>query len=104
MSDMELVLRDDTKIGIWLPKDQVSRAQGFVSVGSKRLLKWQNLAYQATTDEEDPVLNLSEEYKGSILDRSQHTVPNKLMLRSGIRVLLVHTNGETKSNDLETGP
>ena len=83
VSDKDLILHEDTRIGIWLPKDQVPRTQGFVSVGRRRYSEWQNLAYQATTDEEDPVSNLSEEYQGPMVDRSQHTVPKKLMLRSG---------------------
>ena len=31
-----LMLHDDTKVGMWLTKDQVLGAQGFVSVGSRR--------------------------------------------------------------------
>ena len=50
-----LILHDVTKLGIWLAKDRVSRAQGFVSVGSRTYSEWQNLAYEATTDEENPI-------------------------------------------------
>ena len=62
VSDRDLVLHDDTKLGIWLAKDRVPRAQGFVSVGSRRYAEWQNLAYQATTDEEDPEPSCEGEY------------------------------------------
>ena len=36
VSDKNLILHEDTKLGIWLTKDRVPRAQGFVSVGSRR--------------------------------------------------------------------
>ncbi|CAH0484585.1 unnamed protein product [Peronospora farinosa] len=36
VSDKDLILHEDTKLGIWLAKDRVPRAQGFVSVGSRR--------------------------------------------------------------------
>ena len=49
VSDKDLILHEDTKLGIWLAKDRVPRAQGFVSVGSRRYAEWKNLAYQAST-------------------------------------------------------
>lgn len=62
MGDKVFILYNDNKIGTWLPKDIVPRAQGFVSVGSRRYSEWQNLAYLATTDEEGLVLDLWVEY------------------------------------------
>ena len=68
LSDRELTLYDDTKVGIWIAKDRVPRAQGYISVGSRRYAEWQNLAFQATTEEEDlPVAE--EEYQGHMGER-----------------------------------
>ena len=62
VSDRDLILHDDTKLGIWLAKDRVPRAQGFVLVGFRRYAEWQNLAYQATIDEEDSEPSQESEY------------------------------------------
>ncbi|GMF59293.1 unnamed protein product [Phytophthora fragariaefolia] len=51
VSERKLILHGDTKIAMWLAGDRVPRLPGYVSVGSRRYAEWQNLAYQATTDE-----------------------------------------------------
>ena len=89
VSDKNFVLHEDTKLGIWLTKDRVPRAQGFVSVGSRRYAEWQNLAYQATTDEEDPGPTQENEYEGPLIERPQYKSPEKLLLRTGTRVPVV---------------
>ncbi|KAE9272848.1 hypothetical protein PR003_g30078 [Phytophthora rubi] len=43
---------------MWLAGDRVLRLQGFVTVGSRRYLEWQNLALQATTN-----AKVSEKYQ-----------------------------------------
>ena len=75
VSDKNLILHEDTKLGIWLTKDRVPRAQVFVSVGSRRYAEWQNLAYQATTDEEDPRPTQENEYEGPLVERPQYKSP-----------------------------
>uniref|UniRef100_M4BP47 Uncharacterized protein n=1 Tax=Hyaloperonospora arabidopsidis (strain Emoy2) TaxID=559515 RepID=M4BP47_HYAAE len=60
VSPHTLILHGDTKIGMWLTKDKVPQAQGFVSVGSPRYAEWLNLAYEATTDQVDPQVDLEE--------------------------------------------
>ena len=90
VSDKDLILHDDTKLGIWLAKDQVPRAQGFVSVGSRRYAEWQNLAYQATTDEEDPEPSREEEYQGPMVERPQYMMPKKILSRPGTQVPVIN--------------
>ncbi|OWZ12586.1 LOW QUALITY PROTEIN: hypothetical protein PHMEG_00014226 [Phytophthora megakarya] len=57
------ILHQDLRIGIWLAGDNVPRLPGFISVGSRRYMEWQNLALEATVgprsadsdpDAEDP--------------------------------------------------
>ncbi|OWY91084.1 hypothetical protein PHMEG_00040489, partial [Phytophthora megakarya] len=45
-----LILHQDLRIGIWLAGDNVPRLPGFISVGSRRYMEWQNLALEATVD------------------------------------------------------
>ncbi|OWY99701.1 hypothetical protein PHMEG_00029260 [Phytophthora megakarya] len=45
-----LILHQDQRIGIWLTGDQVPPISGFISLGSRRYMEWQNLALEATTD------------------------------------------------------
>ncbi|KAG6591054.1 reverse transcriptase [Phytophthora cinnamomi] len=50
VGEKKLVLCRDERIGMWLAGDRIPRLQGFVTVGSRRYLEWQNLALQATTE------------------------------------------------------
>ena len=77
------------KLDIWLAKDRIPQAQGFVSVGSRRYAEWQNLAYQATTDEEDPEPSREEEYQGPMVEKPQYKTPEKVLLRTGIQAPVV---------------
>ncbi|KAE9262043.1 hypothetical protein PR003_g33689, partial [Phytophthora rubi] len=49
VGEKKLVMQRDERIGMWLAGNRVPRPQGFVSVGSRRYMEWQNLALQATT-------------------------------------------------------
>ena len=81
ISTHTLILHDDTKIGMWLSKDQIPRAQGFVSVGSRRYAEWLTLAYEATTDQVDAQVDLMEEYKGPLLETSQYKTLSSILKR-----------------------
>ena len=70
-----LTLHDDTKIGMWLTKDHVPRAQGYVSVGSRRYAEWLNLAYEATTDQFDPQVALEEGDERSLVETPRYEIP-----------------------------
>ncbi|OWZ19431.1 hypothetical protein PHMEG_0006327 [Phytophthora megakarya] len=53
----------DQRIGIWLAGDHVPRISGFISIGSRRYMEWQNLTTNAarnTLDTEDDVEPVSE--------------------------------------------
>ncbi|OWY93908.1 hypothetical protein PHMEG_00036521 [Phytophthora megakarya] len=50
IEDEVLTLHQNQRIGIWLAGDHVPRIPGFISIGSRRYLEWQNLALEATTD------------------------------------------------------
>ncbi|OWZ00169.1 hypothetical protein PHMEG_00028708 [Phytophthora megakarya] len=50
IGDEVLILQQDQRIGIWLAGDHVPRIPGFISIGSRRYMEWQNLALEATTD------------------------------------------------------
>ncbi|OWY94328.1 LOW QUALITY PROTEIN: hypothetical protein PHMEG_00035972 [Phytophthora megakarya] len=50
IGDEVLILHQDQRIGIWLTGDHVPRIPGYISIGSRRYMQWQNLALEATTD------------------------------------------------------
>ncbi|OWZ00679.1 reverse transcriptase [Phytophthora megakarya] len=50
IGDEALILHQDQRIAIWLAGDHVPRIPGFISIGSRRYMEWQNLALEATTD------------------------------------------------------
>ncbi|ETP37577.1 hypothetical protein F442_14617, partial [Phytophthora nicotianae P10297] len=70
-----------TQVGVWLSGDRVPRRQGFVTVGSRRYIEWQNLVLQATTDtvseEEVPTV----EPAGPMVDHPQYDPPKSILKR-----------------------
>ncbi|OWZ11408.1 reverse transcriptase [Phytophthora megakarya] len=50
VGDKVVILHQDLRIGISLAGDPVPRLPGFISVGSRRYMEWQNLALEATVD------------------------------------------------------
>ena len=78
-----LRLHEDTRIGMWLTKDQIPRTEGFVSIGSRRYSEWWNLAYEATTDRVDHQVNPAEEYEGPLVDKPQYETPSHVLRRPG---------------------
>ena len=60
---------------MWLKKDKVPRAQGFVWVCSRRYAEWLNLAYDTTTDQVDPQVDLKEEDEAPLVDTPQYKTP-----------------------------
>ena len=75
VSDHTLVLHEDTKIGMWLMKNQVPRAQRFFSLGSRRYAEWLNVAYEATTDQVDDAEDLRKEDEGPLVETPQYETP-----------------------------
>ena len=85
VSPHTLILHDDTKIDMWLTKDQVPRAQGFVSVGSRRYAEWLNLAYEATTNQVDPQVDLEEEEDTPMVEIPQYTILSCILQLSDLQ-------------------
>ncbi|OWY94876.1 LOW QUALITY PROTEIN: hypothetical protein PHMEG_00035271 [Phytophthora megakarya] len=50
VGDKVLILHQDLRIRIWLADDHVPRLPGFISVGSRRYMEWQNQAQETTVD------------------------------------------------------
>ena len=101
VSPHALIMHDDTKIGMWLTKDQVPRAQGFVSVGSRRYSEWLNLAYEATTDQVDQEEDLTEEDEGPLVEKPQYETPSRILQRPKVPapVMSVSTQQMTAKED-----
>ncbi|OWY95389.1 hypothetical protein PHMEG_00034617 [Phytophthora megakarya] len=63
VSERPVTLQRDIRVGIWLAGDHVPRMPGFVSIGSQRYTEWQNLALQATAEQQavDEVVEVTTE-------------------------------------------
>ncbi|POM70090.1 Hypothetical protein PHPALM_13534, partial [Phytophthora palmivora] len=84
VSDEVIILQEDVRVGIWLSGDHIPRMPGFVSVGSRRYMEWQNLALEATVEgrsEHDEILMESTE---PMVDRPSYTVPRAILKRPEI--------------------
>ncbi|OWY90656.1 hypothetical protein PHMEG_00041127, partial [Phytophthora megakarya] len=80
IGDEVLILHQDQRIGIWLAGDHVPRIPGFISIGSRRYMEWQNLALEATTDIR------SEETEGKnplvpAVERPEYETPRAILQR-----------------------
>lgn len=53
IGENELILRHGVSLGMWMAPDLVPRLPAYVSVGSRRYMEWQTLAYEATDDQPD---------------------------------------------------
>ncbi|OWZ10886.1 reverse transcriptase [Phytophthora megakarya] len=92
--DEVLILHQDQRIGIWLAGDHVPRIPGFISIGSRRYMEWQNLALEATTDTRSegmevevplvPAVKQPEyETPGAILQRPKATLIKSRKVEAG---------------------
>ncbi|GMF33493.1 unnamed protein product [Phytophthora fragariaefolia] len=63
---------------MWLEGGRVPRTPGFVLVGSRRYAEWQNLVYQATTDQASEE-ELHTEPDGPLVDRPLYETPLKIL-------------------------
>ncbi|GMF41618.1 unnamed protein product [Phytophthora fragariaefolia] len=80
ISDQKLALQADTRIGMWLGGGRVPRTPGFVLVGSRRYAEWQNVAFQATTDQVSEE-ELHAEPDEPLVDRPLYETPLKILRR-----------------------
>ncbi|POM79565.1 LOW QUALITY PROTEIN: Hypothetical protein PHPALM_2728, partial [Phytophthora palmivora] len=89
VSDKAIILQEDVRVGIWLAGDHIPRMPGFVSVGSRRYMEWQNLALEATVDgrsEHDEILMESAE---PMVDRPSYPLPRGILKRPEISQIQV---------------
>ncbi|GMG17471.1 unnamed protein product [Phytophthora fragariaefolia] len=80
VSERKLILHGDMKIAMWLAADRVPRLPGYVSVGSRRYAKWQNLAYQTTTGG-NGMTPKQEEAQGPAVERPLCPTPTSILRR-----------------------
>ncbi|POM61922.1 hypothetical protein PHPALM_28985 [Phytophthora palmivora] len=94
-SDCALTLREGSRITMWLSGDRIPRIPGYVSVGSRRYAEWQNLAYQATTDEISEV-DINEQITEPAVERPEYVTPTAILPRpvKAIRNVEIAGNGD----------
>ncbi|POM66394.1 Hypothetical protein PHPALM_17752 [Phytophthora palmivora] len=80
ISDHALTLHEGSRVAMWLSGDRVPRIPGYVSVGSRRYAEWQNLAYQATTDEISKV-DINDQTTESAVERPGYVIPTAISPR-----------------------
>ncbi|POM58530.1 Hypothetical protein PHPALM_36810 [Phytophthora palmivora] len=105
VSDKAIILQEDVRVGIWLAGDHIPRMPGFVSVGSRRYMEWQNLALEATVErgsEQNEILMKSTE---PMVDRAPpYPAPRAILKRpeiSQIRVKPVLTTEDQSSAGID---
>ncbi|GMF42371.1 unnamed protein product [Phytophthora fragariaefolia] len=98
VSERKLILHGDTKIAMWLTRDRVPRLPGYVLVGSRRYVEWQNLAYQASTDE-NGVTPKQEEVQGPAVERPLYPTPTSILKRPPTCPLGTAAAGQIKGRD-----
>lgn len=86
VSPRSLIMHKDTKVGMWLAKDQVPRTQGYVSVGSRRYAERLNLVYEATTDQVDHQVELIEEDEAPLVEKCHYETPSSILQRPKAQV------------------
>ncbi|POM70240.1 Hypothetical protein PHPALM_13348 [Phytophthora palmivora] len=104
VSDKAIILQEDVRVGIWLSGDHIPRMPGFVSVGSRRYMEWQNLALEATVEggsEHNEILRESAE---PMVDRPSYPAPRAILKRpeiSQIQVKPVLTTADQPSAGID---
>ena len=56
----------------------IPRYKGYISVGSRRYMEWQTLAFEATTDRAG---EKAEAYTGPLVDHPTYEKPNRILTR-----------------------
>ncbi|POM65064.1 Hypothetical protein PHPALM_19297 [Phytophthora palmivora] len=78
---------------MWLSGDRIPRIPGYVSIGSRRYAEWQNLAYQATTDEISEV-DTDEQIIEPAVERPEYVTPTAILPRPVKAVQSVEIAGD----------
>ena len=61
ISERKVILGHGLPLGLLMINDMVPRSPGYVSVGSRRYQDWQTLAFKATTDQTDAMIQYDTE-------------------------------------------
>ncbi|POM66537.1 Hypothetical protein PHPALM_17586 [Phytophthora palmivora] len=94
VSDKAIILHEDVRVGVWLAGDHIPRMLGFVSVGSRRYMEWQNLALEATVERGSEQAGPMMESTEPMVDRPFYSAPRAILKRpeiSQVQVKLVLT-------------
>ncbi|OWZ01854.1 reverse transcriptase [Phytophthora megakarya] len=98
-----LILHQDLRIGIWLAGDHVPRLPGFISVGSRRYMEWQNLALEATVGlrsvDSDPD---AEDPPRPAVELPEYETPREILQRprlTTIKCLMGGSSGDQEVSD-----
>ncbi|POM77090.1 Reverse transcriptase, partial [Phytophthora palmivora] len=87
---------------MWLSGDRIPRIPGYVSVGSRRYAEWQNLAYQATTDEISEA-GTNEQITEPMVERPEYVTPTAILPRpvKAIHNVKIAGNGDASPPSIE---
>ncbi|EGZ25049.1 hypothetical protein PHYSODRAFT_480856 [Phytophthora sojae] len=105
ISDKDLVLHRNERIAMWLARDRIPRIPGYVSIGSRRYMEWQNLAFQATTDDRPTSQEAPTGPPVSAVERPIYPTPRAILLRVaglGYCVPVVPINRLTRTGPIRT--
>ncbi|OWZ12287.1 hypothetical protein PHMEG_00014576 [Phytophthora megakarya] len=80
VGDEVLILHQDQRIGIWLAGDHVPRLPGFILIGSRRYIEWQNLALEATTDARSEDMGIEAPLEPAV-ERPEYQTPHTILQR-----------------------
>ncbi|OWY92014.1 hypothetical protein PHMEG_00039147, partial [Phytophthora megakarya] len=80
IGDEVLILHQDQRIGIWLAGDHVPRIPGFISIGSRRYMEWQNLAFEATSDTRSEEMEVKNPLV-TVVERPEYETPRAILQR-----------------------
>ncbi|POM68730.1 LOW QUALITY PROTEIN: Reverse transcriptase [Phytophthora palmivora] len=87
---------------MWLSGDRITRIPGYVSVGSRRYAEWQNLAYQATTDEISEA-GTNQQITEPMVERPEYVTPTAILPRpvKAIHNVKIAGNGDASPPSIE---
>ncbi|POM60841.1 hypothetical protein PHPALM_30247, partial [Phytophthora palmivora] len=102
ISDRALTLHEGSRVAMWLSGDRIPRIPGYVSVGSRRYAEWQNLAYQATTDEISEA-GTNEQITEPMVERPEYVTPTAILPRpvKAIQNVKIAGNGDANPPSIE---
>ncbi|OWY96435.1 hypothetical protein PHMEG_00033298 [Phytophthora megakarya] len=96
VGDEVLIMHQDQRIGIWLAGDHVPRIPGFISIGSRRYMEWQNLALEATTDTRSEEMEVKIPLEPAV-ERPEYGTPRAILQR--LRATLIQCRKVEASQD-----